>query len=385
MRTAAPLDLGHNGHARPRSRRDEDRTAREPRRSDVRALRDRSDVEALRDRSVAHARWQTIEVRHLAALAAVAREGSFRRAAERLGYVQSAISGQIAHLEQAVSTRLIDRASGTHTIELTPAGQVLLRHTDEIIGRLETAYMAVTLLANRTAAALRVAGLEHLAPWRIARVLREFRQRHPFARVSLEDPVTDVLGAELVAQGKLELLVCELPAARGSLTQLVLEEDHYALLVSRGSEHAERTDPLAAAEIAALSPIVPSSCARSRGLDVQLHELGIERRASVRLESAATAQVIVANGLGEAIMPSRLVDRSDPRTVALDLSHLFVPRTIVLTFDPEREHSPAVDGFVQALREACDAEAKRTNEAKQEPTLKGVPAPVGADRAATDE
>ena len=70
--------------------------------------------------------WFGIELRHLAALEAVAREGSFRRAAERLGYVQSAISHQIAALESLTGRRLIERSRGTRPTALTPAGEVLL-------------------------------------------------------------------------------------------------------------------------------------------------------------------------------------------------------------------------------------------------------------------
>ena len=57
-------------------------------------------------------RWLGLDLRHLVALKAIADEGSFGRAAEKLGYTQSAISQQIATLERIVGLRLIERPGG---------------------------------------------------------------------------------------------------------------------------------------------------------------------------------------------------------------------------------------------------------------------------------
>ena len=69
-------------------------------------------------------RWTGVELRHLIALEAVARETSFGRAAASLGYTQSAISQQIATLERIVGEKLIERPGGPRKVSLTEAGEV---------------------------------------------------------------------------------------------------------------------------------------------------------------------------------------------------------------------------------------------------------------------
>ena len=93
--------------------------------------------------------WPGVELRHLAALEAVAHERSFRGAGARLGYAQPAISQQIAALEAAVGTRLVERRRGRGGVTLTEAGELLLRHASEIGARLRSARAELAELQTR--------------------------------------------------------------------------------------------------------------------------------------------------------------------------------------------------------------------------------------------
>jgi molybdate transport repressor ModE-like protein len=95
--------------------------------------------------------WAGVELRHLAALRAIAREGSFRAAAARLGFTQSAISQQIAILERRIGHRLIDRSKGRRSVTLTDAGEVLLEHANAILGLVERAHVDFRAFERRRA------------------------------------------------------------------------------------------------------------------------------------------------------------------------------------------------------------------------------------------
>ena len=79
-----------------------------------------------------------LEIRHLIALDAVAAEGTFAKAAERLGYTQSAISQQIASLEKVVDAKVFDRPGGPRPVSLTPFGEQLLLAARDLLGRVDS-------------------------------------------------------------------------------------------------------------------------------------------------------------------------------------------------------------------------------------------------------
>src|SRR5438309_5548317 len=133
-------------------------------------------------------RWLGIELRHLTALEAVAREGSFGRAASSLGYTQSAVSQQIATLERIVGQRLIDRPGGPRPVSLTEAGELLLRHADAIAARLSAAQADLLALDAGESGPLRIGTYQSVGARILPGLLREFSPGWPAVEITLREP-----------------------------------------------------------------------------------------------------------------------------------------------------------------------------------------------------
>jgi DNA-binding transcriptional LysR family regulator len=303
----------------------------------------------------AESQWHAIEVRHLVALAAVARERSFRGAADSLGYVQSAISGQIARLERAVGTRLLERASGTPLVELTNAGELLLRHTHEILARFDTAYTDVNSVANRKPSVVRVAGLEHLPPRHVARILSLFRSSQPFARVMIEEDCADA--NEGSVHPTADMLISVAVAGQLAPGDVWIGEDDHVLLVPASSAFSA-CGQVSRTELTSVRPMLPRSCALP-GVYQQLCELGVECHAAVIPDTVSTAVSLVASGLGAAIVPSRFVEPTVGALAALPLGHVLQPQVLALSLHPRAAQSQTIGAFVQAIHQVLQEERMR--------------------------
>ncbi len=97
----------------------------------------------------------------LLAFMAVAREGSFTKAAAKLGVSQSALSYTIKELEVRLNLRLLTRT--TRSVSPTEAGERLLRNVGPRLEEIETELEALGELREKPAGTIRITTLEFAA------------------------------------------------------------------------------------------------------------------------------------------------------------------------------------------------------------------------------
>src|SRR6266487_3001454 len=126
------------------------------------------------------------ELRHLAAMAAVADEGSFGRAAARLGYSQSTISQQIAALERAVGGAVFDRPGGPKPVRVNPLGALVLAHGRDLLAK--AAAMAAALDRFKAGdGRVDIGTFQSVSNVILPPVVRRLRDEHPGCEIRLSE------------------------------------------------------------------------------------------------------------------------------------------------------------------------------------------------------
>src|SRR3954449_12198399 len=175
-----------------------------------------------------------IEMRHLVAFELVVETGSFARAAEQLGYTQSAVSLQIAALERAAGTRLLERPGGRRPVVPTDAGARMLRHAVRLSAQLQAAQADLTALAEGTARTLRVGTFQSVSIRVLPDAVRALIQERPGVEVRLHEAPWDHVLLDLVERGQLDMTFAATPPV-GPFEHVNLLRDPYVLLTQSGS------------------------------------------------------------------------------------------------------------------------------------------------------
>lgn len=129
-------------------------------------------------------------------LAAVARHGSFRRAAREAGLSPSSATERIRALEDRLGTRLLNRT--TRSVAPTPAGAALLARLEPAVREIAEALDEAGLAGQTISGTVRINAPAPAAQFVLAPLIPRFLERHP--RVSL-DVVSESGFVDIVAAG----------------------------------------------------------------------------------------------------------------------------------------------------------------------------------------
>jgi molybdate transport repressor ModE-like protein len=286
--------------------------------------------------------WPGLDLRHLAALDAIAREGSVSRAATRLGYTQSAVSQQLQALERIVGATLVARTPGARAVELTEAGRRLLAHAAAIAGHLESARADLAAWTDGRAGELRIGAVPSVAGALIPAVAAELRERAPLLALHVSESYYAADLLDRLAAGVLDLVLAPEDEPRDGCESEHILRDPYVLLVTAGDPFARRTREVTAGELAGRD-LIGKDCATAsqRALDAALADAGLGSP-RIRAHDLREIKEMVRRGLGVAVVPGLLLDNLEPELVALPVGHLVPDRVIALTTRGDGGRSPAV-------------------------------------------
>jgi DNA-binding transcriptional LysR family regulator len=294
-----------------------------------------------------------VELRHLAALDAIVREGGFARAAAELGYTQSALSQQIAALERIVGMPLLERRTGRAPVGTTEAGALVLRHAQRILNGLRAAEADLDALREGAAGALRIGTFQTIGIGILPRLLRRFEVGHRDVDVTLVEAVSRETLLRRVETGDVDASFSVLPAPEdGPFEVAELLHDPWVLIVPADSPLAEGAGPLKLADLDDVT-LVAYRYSRPYDAERRLRTLGVRTRVILRSDETATVHGLVAGGVASAILPRLAVDQADERVRVLEIGHLLPPRRIGLIWHRDRHHSAAFQDFLALTREVC--------------------------------
>jgi DNA-binding transcriptional LysR family regulator len=302
------------------------------------------------ERSV-HSIIPGIGLRELRAVLAVAELGSFRRAAQDLGYTQSALSHQVATMERALGRPVFTRPGGRGQVKLTPAGEAVCRRARRAFSEVEAIAFEAEAAEGGQTSRVRVGGSQTTAAEVMPGALRAFREDYPDVEVALWEYDSFEAVASALSRGRVELGFAHNPMPDDRVESIPLLDDSWVILTRRDSSIADIERP--SFEVLDGKDVV----AWNRKLQVQAEledawmRRGIAPRIVYRTDDNLALQRLVAAGLGHACIGRLAARRAiDPSLTWLTPKEFLGPRQIALSYPRNRQMSATTSALMSAIR-----------------------------------
>ncbi|PRX46684.1 DNA-binding transcriptional LysR family regulator [Prauserella shujinwangii] len=311
-----------------------------------------------------------IELRPLVALAAIAEEGSFARAAARIGYAQSTVSQQIAALERAVGGAVFERPGGPRPVRLTPLGALVLDRGRELLAKAEALADAVERF-HAGAGRIDIGTFQSVSNVILPSLVRRLRDEHPGCdiRLSEEEP-------EQPRLGDLDLLFYD-GRLDGETEHRKLLDDPYLLVATAGSFP---DGPVGLRQLDGVPMVAwPLTCDQP-WMEQAVTRAGVRPRIVFRSAVNDTLLSMVRAGMGSAVLPwlaLRGAAIPDDGLRVHALRPALPPREVYLHWRAGAARSPLAGRAVEIVVEIAAALAPEAARAGDLPGSREWRAPAG--------
>jgi DNA-binding transcriptional LysR family regulator len=289
----------------------------------------------------------TVELRHLRYFLAVAEELHFSRAAERVRIAQPALSQQIRRLEADVGVDLFHRSR--RRVELTAAGEAMLRPARQALAEVEQAITAAQRAARGETGHLRIGFVESAAMNLVPAAVHRFRQRHPDVGLSLSELAVEAQVQGLLAE-TLDVAIVRLPLSSQGLELETIADEGLVVVAPSAHPLAERKRVSPAA--LAGEPLVLLAREMVPALYDQIIALQHEHGGAQIAQEATSIQAVlglVAAGLGVSLLPASVTSLARTGVSFSELRPS--PRSTIQLAWREGDRSPLTAAFVEAARD----------------------------------
>jgi DNA-binding transcriptional LysR family regulator len=286
-------------------------------------------------------------IRELRTFIAVAEHGTFAGAGTRIGLTQSAVSAQIARLEQELGFALFERTG--RSARLNTAGREALARAQEILGMYHQ--LGRQGVAPGQGGLLRVGAVASVQASFMPPALVSFRHEHPQCRVRIEPGVSLALLGQVDA-GEIDIAVMIRPpfALPAELEWKALGAEPFVLLAPKHARGGWR-------ELLATRPFIRYDHGSFGGrlVDRFLRHQRIAVQESVELDELQGMTQLVAQGLGVALVPTSLGAAAWPAGVrALDLGPQTFHREIGLVERPRHGRQALAGQLARHIAQAVE-------------------------------
>ena len=289
-----------------------------------------------------------LELRHLVAFDAVATEGTFGRAAERLGYTQSAVSQQIAALERILGEKVFDRPGGPRPVVLTPLGAQLLEWSRELLARVDAMSLDLDLFRTGSVGKLTIGTFQSASAMLLPRIVARMRETFPSLELQVMETDLQEELEQALRSGEVEVSFLVAEASSG-IDSVHLLDDPFVLL-ARPDQFPPGPVGIDQFQDEPMIGQHPNSCQLLN--EAGLRSVGLDPTYVYRTNDNGTVAAMVRAGMGVAVMPFLCVEPEDPRIAIHPIDPPIPDRAICVAWRRNRTLSPAAERFIQLAIDA---------------------------------